>query len=113
MFCSKPFLFREKNSPQFKRLFWGLDLLNIEDRFSHCPVSLGLVNFSSMIVSSQVCDVKYSREVSVFQCTRGHYLCGDCRPRLNPDHCPVCRGEITGRAVDFEKFLVGLYRDTK
>ena len=71
---------------------------------------LGL--FPSVIVSSQVCHVKYSRQLSVFQCARGHFLCGDCRARLDPDHCPVCRGDITGRAVDFGKFLQGLHTDT-
>ena len=66
-----------------------------------------------MIVSSQVCNVKYSGQTQVFQCARGHFVCGDCRARLDPDHCPVCRGEIIGRAVDFEKFLQGLQMDTE
>ena len=57
--------------------------------------------------------MKYSRQLQVFQCARGHFLCGDCRARLDPVHCPVCRGEITGRAVDFEKFLQGLYLDAE
>ena len=57
--------------------------------------------------------MKFSRELQVFQCVSGHFVCGDCRARLDPDHCPVCRGEITGRAVDFEKFIRGLYVDTE
>ena len=76
------------------------------------PGKSALVYFSSATVSSQVCDVKFSTQLSVFQCSRGHFLCGDCRVRLDPDHCPVCRADITGRAVDFEKFLQGLYMDT-
>ena len=72
-----------------------------------------MVYFSFLIVSSQVCDVKYNAELQVFQCARGHFVCGDCKPRLDPDHCPVCREEIIGRAVDFEKFLQGLEMDTE
>ena len=56
--------------------------------------------------------MRYSSQLQVFQCVRGHFVCGECRPKLNPDHCPVCRREITGRAVDFEKFL-GLQMDTE
>ena len=49
----------------------------------------------------------------MFQCVGGHFLCGDCRARLDPDHCPVCRGEIIGRAGDFERFLRGLRGDSE
>ena len=77
------------------------------------PGKSRLVYFTSVIVSSQVCDVRYNTQLQVFQCARGHFLCGDCRAKLNPDHCPTCRGEITGRAVDFEKFLQGLQMDSE
>ena len=86
--------------------------MNIEDRFSWCPVSLALVYFVSVPLCSQVCHEKYSPELHVFLCVRGHFVCGDCRARLDPNHCPVCRGEIAGRAVDFEKFLQRLHSDT-
>ena len=64
-----------------------------------------LVYFSSVIVSSQVCDVRYSTQLQVFQCARGHFLCGDCRAKLDPNHCPTCRGDMIGRAHGFEEFL--------
>ena len=72
-----------------------------------------MLYFSSVIVSSQVCNVKYSSQLQVFQCARGHFVCGDCRIKLDPDHCPTCRGEIIGRVIDFEKFLQGLQMDTE
>ena len=71
------------------------------------------VYFSYVIVSSQVCDVRYSTKLQVFQCAQGHFVCGDCRAKLDPDFCPTCRGVITGRAVDFEKFLQGLLMDSE
>jgi len=90
-------LIMEHDNPQFRRLLWSLDLVNIDGRFSNCPV----------------CDVKYPRQSQVFQCARGHFICGDCRPKLYPDHCPVCRGIIIGRARDLEKFLKGLQLDSE
>jgi len=41
----------------------------------------------------------------LYQCTRGHIICGNCMPRIQ--QCPKCRGPMMGRAHDFEEFLAG------
>ena len=94
-------------------MLWGLDQVNLEEKIPDCPVKslIGLFLFYNS--RSQVCDVKFSKELQVFQCAGGHFLCGDCRARLEPDHCPVCRRDIIGRAGDFERFLRGLHGDSE
>ena len=68
----------------------------------------------------QVCVKIFSRACQVHQCNRGHFVCGDCRPRVQVGPveykslsikmnycqlCPTCRGEMIGRAHGFEAFL--------
>ena len=53
-----------------------------------------------------VCTTDYKKDQHIFQCAKGHFVCGDCRPRL--EHCAECRGRITGRAHGFEKFISSL-----
>ena len=50
-----------------------------------------------------VCYERFSRNTNIFQCTQGHFVCQRCRERV--ETCPVCRGEMIGRAHDFEQFL--------
>jgi len=42
---------------------------------------------------------------ALYQCNRGHIICGNCKPRIQ--QCPKCRGPMMGRAYDFEEFLAG------
>ena len=48
-------------------------------------------------------DTYLSPRKEIYQCIKGHFVCGACRPRL--DHCAQCRGQIIGRAHGFEKFI--------
>merc|ERR1711963_847159 len=41
----------------------------------------------------------------LYQCIRGHIICGNCKPWIQ--QCPKCRGPMMGRAHDFEEFLAG------
>ena len=54
-----------------------------------------------------MCDVRYSRHHKVYQCARGHVLCGNCRARLLEDNCHMCQGDIIICAKDFEMYLQG------
>ena len=56
-----------------------------------------------------VCTNSYKKDQQVFHCAKGHFVCGDCRPRL--PHCAECRGPIIGRAHGFEKFLSNIIVD--
>merc|ERR1712059_163034 len=50
------------------------------------------------------CPICFERMIpprKIFYCSNGHHVCGDCRPKL--ERC-YCRGDITGRAIDMEKF---------
>ena len=33
----------------------------------------------------------------IYQCYRGHVMCGNCRPRLHT--CPVCRAALLGPPI--------------
>ena len=66
----------------------------------------------------------YTSESKVHQCGNGHFVCGDCRPKIpvsiqqstfnkqlqmfQSQRCPTCRSAFIGRAVDFEKILQNL-----
>ena len=60
----------------------------------------------------------------IYQCTRGHFVCKRCWPKVQVNnihvmnigiwynllifqrtHCPKCREKMLGRAFDFEIFL--------
>ena len=58
------------------------------------------------------CPVCYERLSSrpgpVYQCEEGHLVCARCGDRSKVVHCPVCRGEMLGRAIGVEQFLQDL-----
>ena len=55
------------------------------------------------------CPVCYERlRPPVLQCEEGHLLCASCGQRPELVHCPVCRGEMLGRAIGVEQFLQDL-----
>ena len=58
------------------------------------------------------CPVCYQRLSSppgqVLQCEEGHLVCAQCGHRPELVHCPVCRGEMAGRAIGVEQFLQDL-----
>ena len=58
------------------------------------------------------CPVCYQRLSSppgqVLQCEEGHLVCAQCGDRPELVHCPVCRGEMAGRAIGVEQFLQDL-----
>ena len=60
----------------------------------------------SKVPECPVCLIQFRGETRVFQCTEGHFICGDCDPRVV--NCPVCREDMMGRAHDFERFLQDL-----
>ena len=60
----------------------------------------------SKVPECPVCLIQFRGETRVFQCTEGHFICGDCDPRVV--RCPVCREDMMGRAHDFERFLQDL-----
>ena len=53
-----------------------------------------------------VCYERFTRNDQVFQCNQGHFVCHRCHQRIS--NCPKCRGQIIGRAHDFEHFIQGL-----
>ena len=50
-----------------------------------------------------VCLLELNTVQNIFQCVRGHFVCGVCRP--NVMNCPQCRDAIMGRAYGMENFL--------
>ena len=55
------------------------------------------------------CPVCYERLSSpVFQCEEGHLVCSRCWDRPELVLCPVCRGEMLGRAIGVEQILQDL-----
>ena len=50
-----------------------------------------------------VCLEKYKSNDHIYQCRKGHFVCGSCRDQIKS--CPLCRGQIIGRCHDFEKHL--------
>lgn len=50
-----------------------------------------------------VCYEKFSKKISIFQCSQGHFVCEKCNQQIQS--CPKCRGEMIGRAHDFEQFF--------
>jgi len=54
-----------------------------------------------------VCYEKFTRGGHVFQCVAGHFICDSCFHQIKrrQQTCPNCRGQMTGRAHDFEQFL--------
>lgn len=50
-----------------------------------------------------VCLNGLTTAINIFQCIRGHFVCGTCSPNLH--HCPLCRDGIMGRAYGMENFL--------
>merc|ERR1711922_105034 len=63
-------------------------------------------NIASKVPECPVCLLPYTPDSRVFQCSKGHFVCGNCKPRVQ--HCPMCRGEMLGRAHGFESFLQSL-----
>jgi len=63
-------------------------------------------NVSIPIPECPVCYNNFNAQSHVYLCTEGHWVCGDCRDRVQG--CPMCRSAIVGRAHDFEKFLQSL-----
>ena len=53
-----------------------------------------------------VCYEVFRSGQHVFHCAQGHFVCGNCRPRMN--HCAECRGQIIGRAFGMEKLITTL-----
>ena len=47
----------------------------------------------------------------IYNCSEGHLVCGDCRPRVR--RCAVCRGRYTGRATAMEQHLRALFQSGK
>lgn len=81
---------RKNNLREILGLMWGANGTNIQSRIPECPV----------------CLVQFRRMSEVHQCGQGHFVCGDCRPRVRT--CPICRGILTGRCHGFEEFLQAL-----
>jgi len=57
----------------------------------------------SSVPECPVCLSQFRKDSQVFQCSKGHFVCRECQPRIQ--HCPVCRNRMIGRSFGFEKFL--------
>ena len=57
-----------------------------------------------------VCLEEMTPPTRIHQCADGHLLCGTCRENPSITSCPVCRGNIIGRAVVMEKLATSLFR---
>ena len=57
----------------------------------------------------QVCLQTYSKDGKIFGCVNGHLLCAACRSQPSIQVCPRCRGEMTGRAHDYEDLVHQLW----
>ena len=60
-----------------------------------------------------VCLEEMKPPVRIHQCVDGHLLCGTCRENPAILTCPVCRGNIMGRAVVMEKLARALFGEQK
>ena len=56
----------------------------------------------------QVCYDQFRPGRAVYQCENGHLVCNVCWPKLRLEDCPVCRGDMVGRASTVEQFLTDL-----
>merc|ERR1711953_1014701 len=82
---------------------------NIADRIPECPVSLLISVSLDQLCDLQVCFERFRGQSQVFQCEQGHFICGDCRPRVQ--NCPTCRGRmLQARCHGAEQILQSLYR---
>ena len=82
----------------------GATETSIQSKLPECPVRIRrkqILFLSSKIF--QVCFEQFSGQSQVYQCSLGHFVCGDCRPRVRT--CPSCRGSLIGRCHGFEEFL--------
>ena len=54
-----------------------------------------------------VCYEKFTRGGQIFQCVAGHLVCHGCYHQIQSRQptCPSCRGQMAGRAHDFEQFF--------
>ena len=50
-----------------------------------------------------VCYERFKGYENIFQCNQGHFVCQRCYHNVRS--CPRCRGQMIGRAHDFEQFL--------
>jgi len=77
---------------------------NIMDNFFiECLKKVNDFCRSILLPQCPVCFDKFPKNGQVFQCIAGHFICGNCRPRVN--NCPKCRTGMLGRCFDFEQFL--------
>lgn len=60
-----------------------------------------------------VCLEEMKPPARIHQCVDGHLLCGLCRENPAIVTCPVCRGNIMGRAVVMEKLAKALFGGDK
>jgi len=57
----------------------------------------------SLIPECPVCLDRMTAPRQIYNCSEGHLVCGDCRPRIR--RCAVCRGRYTGRATAMEQVV--------
>ena len=89
---------RERKEEMFQILKRTVSVIDNPDFLQDC-FNAGKVS----VPECPVCYSSYSPASHVYLCTEGHWVCGDCRLRL--ERCSLCRSPIVGRAHDFEKFL--------
>ena len=86
-------------------MMWGANGNSIQSRIPECPVTIMIIIIIIITrdIVVQVCFSQFRRQSEVHQCGQGHFVCGDCRPRVQT--CPTCRGALTGRCHGFEEFM--------
>ena len=67
------------------------------------------------LLNCPVCFSDMKAPSTIWQCTQGHPVCGNCRIRISPTvgrnqlTCPTCRQDIVGRANTLEKLALLLF----
>ena len=103
------YTWRNKKSEMFKKLMTipNIDLGILQsqvDPFILECLKQELCLTGRAIPECPVCYVKFSRNIKVFQCSAGHFVCERCYHQIQS--CPKCRGPMIGRCHDFEQFLI-------
>ena len=116
---------RERNLVEILSMMWGVNGNSIQERIPECPVRMirEKIELVSITLSTvQVCFERFRAQSEVHQCERGHFVCGNCRPRVEVREerdlyktylgifqvCPTCRGRMMARCNGFETFLQSL-----
>lgn len=107
---------RERDLREILNMMWGVNGNSIQERIPECPVRMIREKIEVVSINIvQVCFERFRGQSEVHQCERGHFVCGNCRPRVEVREerdlyqtylgifqvCPTCRGRMMGRCHGF------------